>query len=75
MDKQDISATSKTYTVNDIAAILKIGHGTTYKLVNSGAFRIMRIGSTIRISKEGFDRQTKQSVIVMQAASLLYQSL
>ncbi len=62
MDKQDTSVTSKTYTVNDIATILKIGRGTAYKLVNSGAFRIMRIGSTIRISKEDFDRWMEQSL-------------
>ena len=30
---------SRTYTVNDIAAILGIGRATAYKLANSGAFK------------------------------------
>ena len=35
---------SRTYTVNDIAAILGIGRATAYKLANSGAFKTIRIG-------------------------------
>ena len=34
---------SRTYTVNDIAAILGIGRATAYKLANSGAFKTIRI--------------------------------
>ena len=41
---------SRTYTVNDIAAILGIGRATAYKLANSGAFKTIRIGNMIRIS-------------------------
>ena len=40
---------SRTYTVNDIAAILGIGRATAYKLANSGAFKTIRIGNMIRI--------------------------
>ena len=40
---------SRTYTVNDIAAILGIGRATAYKLANSGAFK------TIRISRKSFE--------------------
>ena len=36
---------SRTYTVNDIAAILGIGRTTAYKLANSGAFKTIRIGA------------------------------
>ena len=36
---------SRTYTVNDIAAILGIGRATAYKLANSGAFKTIRIGN------------------------------
>ena len=40
---------SRTYTVNDIAAILGIGRATAYKLANSGLFKTIRIGNMIRI--------------------------
>ena len=43
---------SRTYTVNDIAAILGIGRATAYKLANSGAFKTIRIGNMIRISRK-----------------------
>ena len=45
---------SRTYTVNDIAAILGIGRATAYKLANSGAFKTIRIGNMIRISRRSF---------------------
>ena len=44
---------SRTYTVNDIAAILGIGRASAYKLANSGAFKTIRIGNMIRISRKG----------------------
>ena len=40
---------SRTYTVNDIAAILDIGRATAYKLANSGLFK------TTRISRKSFE--------------------
>lgn len=40
---------SRTYTVNDIAAILGIGRTSAYKLANSGLFK------TIRISRKSFE--------------------
>ena len=46
---------SRTYTVNDIAAILGIGRGSAYKLANSGLFKTNRIGNMIRISKKSFE--------------------
>lgn len=45
----------RTYTVNDIAAILGIGRASAYKLANSGAFKIIRIGNMIRISRKSFE--------------------
>lgn len=42
---------SRTYTVNDIAAILGIGRASAYKLANSGLFKTIRIGNMIRISR------------------------
>lgn len=46
---------SRTYTVNDIAAILGIGRATAYKLANSGEFKTLRIGNMIRISRKSFE--------------------
>ena len=43
---------SRTYTVNDIAAILGIGRA---KLANSGLFKTIRIGNMIRISRKSFE--------------------
>ena len=49
----------RTYTVNDIAAILGIGRASTYKLANSGAFKTIRIGNMIRISRKSFENWLK----------------
>ena len=40
---------NRTYTVDDIAAIL------AYRLVNSGEFKTIRIGYAIRISRKSFE--------------------
>jgi len=40
--------------VDNIAAILWIGRTTAYKLAKSGAFKIIRIGNVIRISRQSF---------------------
>ena len=41
----------RTYTVEQIAAILNIGRTTAYQLVKEEQFRIVRIGNAIRVSK------------------------
>lgn len=46
---------SRTYTVNDIATILGIGRASAYKLANSGAFKTIRLGNMIRISRKSFE--------------------
>ena len=46
---------NRTYTVEDIAAILGIGRSSAYKLAKSGAFKIIRIGNMIRISRQSFE--------------------
>ena len=46
---------SRTYTVEQIAAILNIGRTTAYQLVKEEQFRIVRIGNAIRVSKKSFD--------------------
>ena len=45
----------RTYMVDDIAQILGIGRTSAYILVKEGHFKIVRIGSAIRISKRSFD--------------------
>ena len=54
---------SRTYTVNDIAAILGIGRATAYKLANSGAFKTIRIGNMIRISRKSFEDWLKMEEV------------
>ena len=46
---------SRTYTVEQIAAMLGISRGSGYALVKEGHFKIVRIGSMIRISRKSFD--------------------
>lgn len=57
---------SRTYTVNDIAAILGIGRATAYKLANSGAFKTIRIGNMIRISRKSFEDWLKMEEIIKE---------
>lgn len=45
----------RTYIVEEIAAILGIGKSSAYQLVKQGHFKIVRIGTAIRISKQSFD--------------------
>ena len=45
---------NRTYTVDDIAAILGFAKSTAYRLVNSGEFKTIRIGYAIRISRKSF---------------------
>lgn len=46
---------NRTYTEDDIAAILGIGRTSAYKLANSGLFKTFRIGNTIRIFRKSFE--------------------
>ena len=48
-------AVKRTYTVDEISEILGIGRTAAYRLVHSGEFKIVRVGTAIRISKESFD--------------------
>ncbi len=55
-DQQPISFDKRTYTVPEIQDILGIGKNSAYSLVKSGAFRTVRIGGIIRVSKKSFDK-------------------
>ena len=56
MQMQQIESSQKrTYTVEDIAKILKIGRTSAYSLIKQDLFSTVRIGSAIRISRKSFD--------------------
>ena len=46
----------RTYTVNEIQDILKIGRSSAYSLIKKEVFKSVRIGGIIRISKQSFDK-------------------
>ena len=39
----------RTYTVEEIATILGIGRTSAYRIVKEGHFKIVRVGSSIRV--------------------------
>lgn len=45
----------RTYRVEDVAALLGIGRTSAYNLIKEGHFKVVRIGTAIRISKKPFD--------------------
>jgi excisionase family DNA binding protein len=45
----------KTYSVQEIADILRISRSKAYELCMKPEFRVIRLGRTIRISKTSFD--------------------
>lgn len=45
----------RAYSVDDIKNILGISRSMAYRLANSGSFRVVRIGHTLRVSKKSFD--------------------
>lgn len=45
---------ARTYTTEDVAAMLNIGRTPAYTLVKEGHFKTVRIGMAIRISKPRF---------------------
>lgn len=47
--------TKRTYTVHEIASLLRISKSKAYELCNEDLFRIIRIGRSVRVSKASFD--------------------
>lgn len=45
----------RTYTVAEVMEILDVSRKKAYELCNSGYFKIVRIGRSIRVSKSSFD--------------------
>ena len=52
---------NRTYTVEDIAAILGIGKSSAYKLANSGEFQTIRIGNMIRVAGDDYPAEVVKS--------------
>lgn len=53
--KKPVICEKRTYTVQEIMKILDIGKNAAYQLVKEQKFKSMRIGTSIRISKDSFD--------------------
>lgn len=57
--KSDVSSDEaegkRTYTVLEIAALLRISKSKAYELCRQSNFRIIRIGRSVRVSKASFD--------------------
>lgn len=51
----------KVYHVEDIQNILQISRTAAYALIKNAPFRTVRVGNSIRISKEDFDRWLNHS--------------
>ena len=45
----------RTYSVQEIADILRISRSKAYELCLNPEFKVIRLGRTIRISKQSFD--------------------
>ena len=52
------------YTVKEIATILGISENATYTFIKEGHFKVLRIGSAIRIPKQFFDRWLLDNEII-----------
>ena len=52
----------RTYTVDEIQDILGISRPSAYNHVKKNAFRSVRIGGSIRISKKSFDEWLDQQM-------------
>ena len=67
MDKKEKKSLPepRTYTVEQIAAMLNIGRTTAYQLVKQEEFRIVRIGNAIRVSKKSFDEWLESLELIL----------
>ena len=45
----------RTYSVDEVREILGISRRKAYELCNSDAFKVIRIGRALRVSKASFD--------------------
>lgn len=50
----------RAYRVSEIAEILGIGRSSAYNLIRQGNFKIVHVGSSIRVSRKSFDEWLDQ---------------
>ena len=62
MTVERINDTQKTYRVEDIMQILDIGRNSAYNLVKENHFKVVSIGTAIRISRKSFDEWFESQV-------------
>lgn len=55
----------RTYMVKDVAEILGISLNTAYEFIKENNFRVVRIGTSIRIAKESFDKWLKDNEMMV----------
>lgn len=62
MAAERMNDVQKTYRVEDIMHILDIGRNSAYNLVKENHFKVIRIGTAIRISRKSFDEWLENQV-------------
>ena len=45
----------RTYTVDEVAALLQISRSKSYELCRQGLFKTIKVGRAVRVSKLSFD--------------------
>ena len=60
--EQDTTIEKRSYSVSEIMKMLEISRKKAYELSNSGCFKTVRIGRTIRVSKASFDNWLDQQL-------------
>lgn len=55
INHQEAISEKRSYSVAEVAEILGVSKRSVYNLCSSGAFKCVRIGTKLRISKKSFD--------------------
>jgi excisionase family DNA binding protein len=50
-----LASDKRTYTVEEVAALLRISRSKAYELCRQGLFKVIKIGRSVRVSKLSFD--------------------
>ena len=53
----------RVYTVNEVAAILRVSRTSAYRFIKSGQFKSIYVGTLLRISKDSFDAWLEENRI------------
>lgn len=55
-----MSQIAAVYTISEVQELLNIGKNTAYDFIKKAPFPVIKIGTTYRIPKDGFDRWLQQ---------------